>query len=317
MAFDLSALSDYTDENRDGLIGRTVAGAKSARVLDLQTGFKSAGAINRMDTDVVLQDGSACGRTPNGTTVLDQRILTVGEIKVEEDLCVKTLNKKYTQHQIKAGSKDDQVPFEQEYTQLKTKKIIHANEVAIWQGDTASGTVNLKWFDGLLKLIDAEGTVIDGNTTAATAITAANIIGLVNDMYAAIPSQLLEGEEGDTQVEGLAILMGSDTFRTYVLALAAANLYHYDASSAKMEIMIPATSVKAMALGGLTGTDRMIAGRIGADGGFVVGTDLENEEEDFDLWYSKEDKVVKFDVAYKMGTQIKFPEEIVEFTLVP
>ena len=59
----------------------------------------------------------------------------------------------------------------------------------------------------------------------------------------------------------------------------------------------------------------MTAGRIGSSGGYVVGVDLENEEETFDLWYSKEDKVVKFDAAYKMGTQIKFPTEIVEFTL--
>jgi len=173
----------------------------------------------------------------------------------------------------------------------------------------------LNKFDGLLKIIDAEAGVIDGNTSAATAITSANVIGLINDIYAAIPSQLLEDEDGDTQVSDLAILCGSDTFRTYVLALAAANLYHYDGQSNKMEIVIPATSIKLVALGGLTGTDRMTAGRIGSEGGYVVGTDLENEEEDFDLWYSKEDKVVKFDVAYKMGTQIKFPEEIVEFTL--
>lgn len=315
MAFDVTGLNDYVDENRDGLIGKTVAGAKSTRILDLQTGFKSAGAINRLDTDVVLQDGSACGRTPDGTTVIDQRILTVGEVKVEEDLCVKDLNKKYTQHQVKAGSKDDVVPFEAEYTALKVKKINQVNEVAIWQGDTLSATNNLDKFDGLIKLIDAEGTVVTGNTSAATAITAANIIGLVNDIYSVIPSQLLEAEDGDTDTSDLAVLMGSDTFRTYVLALAAANLYHYSAESSKMEIMIPATNVKAIALGGLTGTDRMFAGRIGSDGAFVIGVDLENEEEEFEMWYSKDDKVVKFDAAWKMGTQIKFPEEIVEFTL--
>lgn len=315
MAFDVTGLADYVDQNRDGLIGKTVAGAKSTRVLDLQTGYKSAGAINRLDTDVVLQDGAVCARTPDGTTTLDQRILTVGEIKVEENLCPKDLNAKYTQHQVKPGSKDDEIPFEEEYTSLKIKKINQVNEVAIWQGDTGSGTANLARFDGLIKLIDAEGTVVDGNTSSATAITAANIIGLVNDMYAAIPAALLEAEGGDDDVGDLAILMGSDTFRTYVLALAAANLFHYDASNTKLEIMIPATNVKAMALGGITGTDRMFAGKIGSNGGFVVGVDLENEEEQFDMWYSKDDKVVKFDVAYKMGTQIKFPEEIVEFTL--
>lgn len=316
MAFDVSALTDYVDENRDGLIGKTVAGAKSTRILDLQTGFKSAGAINRLDTDVVLQDGSTCGFNASGTTTLDQRILTVGEIKVQEELCVRDLNKKYTQHQVKAGSADDEVPFESEYTGLKTSKINHVNEVAIWQGDTTSDDANLNKFDGLIKIIDAAAGVIAGNTSAATAITSANIIGLVNDMYAAIPAALLEANDGDTDTGDLAVVMGSDTFRTYVLALAAANLYHYDAKSTNLEIMIPATNVKAIALGGLTGTDRMFAGRIGTEGGFVVGVDLENEEEEYKMWYSEDDDVVKFSARYKMGTQIKFPEEIVEFTLV-
>lgn len=315
MAFDVTALTDYVDENRDGLIGKTVAGAKSTRILDLQTGFKSAGAINRLDTDVVLQDGSSCGFNASGTTVLDQRILTVGEIKVQEELCVRDLNKKYTQHSVKAGSADDVVPFESEYTALKTSKINRVNEVAIWQGDTASGDANLNKFDGLIKIIDAATGVVDGNTSSATAITAANIVGLVNDMYAAIPSALLEANDGDNDTGDLAVLMGSDTFRTYILALAAANLYHYDAKSTNLEIMIPATNVKAVALGGLTGSDRMFAGRIGSEGAFVIGVDLENEEEEYKMWYSMDDDVVKFSARYKMGTQIKFPEEIVEFTL--
>lgn len=315
MAFDVSELNDYVDENRDGLIGKSVAGAKSVRILDLQTGFKSAGAINTLDTDVVLQDGSACNRTPQGTTKVSQRILTVGEIKVEEDLCVKKLNKKYTQHQVKAGSKDDEVPFAKEYTDLKTKKISQANEVAIWQGDTASGVVNLNRFDGLIKIIDAATGVVDGNVSNATAITSANVRTLINDMYISLPAALLEANDGDEDTGDLAVLVGSDVFRTYTLALAAANLFHYDGKSSKMEVMIPATNIKVVALGGLTGTDRMFAGRIGSEGGFVIGTDLENEEETFDMWYSKDDKVVKFDAEYKLGTQIKFPEEIVEFTL--
>ena len=315
MAFDVTGLTDYVDQNRDGLIGKTVAGAKSTRILDLQTGFKSAGAINRLDTDVILQDGSTCGFNASGTTDLDQRVLTVGEIKVQESLCVRDLNKKYTQHQVKPGSKDDEVPFAEDYTSIKTKKINHTNEVAIWQGDTTSGTANLARFDGLIKIIDAATGVIDGNTSSATAITAANIIGLVNDMYAAIPAALIEAEGGDNDAGDLAVLMGSDTFRTYVLALAAANLFHYTGESSNMEIMIPATNVKAVAVGGLTGTDRMFAGRIGSEGAFVVGVDLENEEEQFEMWYSKDDDVVKFSARYKMGTQIKWPEEIVEFTL--
>lgn len=315
MSLDVTGLPAYIDQNRDDLIGQVVAGAKSVRVLDLQTGFKSAGAINILSTDAVFQDGAACGFNANGTTALSQRILTVGSLKVQENLCPKDLNSKYTQHQVKAGSKDDEIPFAEKYTAQKTSKINKASEKAIWQGDTGSGDANLNKFDGLLKIIDAATGVIEGNTGAETAITVANAVEIVQAMYNAIPADLIEAEGGDNDTNDLAILCGSDFFRTYINALIGKNLYHYDATSTNLEIMVPGTNVKLMALGGLTGTNRLVAGRIGTDGGFVVGTDLENEDEQFKMWYSDDDDLVKFDTRWKMGTQIKFPNEIVEFTL--
>ncbi len=318
MAFDLTALTDYTDENRELLIGETVAGAKSVKILDLQTGFKSSGAINLLNTDVVFQDGSVCGNDASGTTTLDQRILTVGTIEVKEDLCVKTLEQKWSQHLVKAGSRADALPFAEKYNKLKIAKINHANEVAIWQGDTTSSTVNLKRFDGLIKIIDAaSASTIEGNTSSATEITKANIVTLLQNIYAVVPTALIEsGDNGDQTVDNLAILVGSDTFRYLIFALMEANLYHYNPQeAANNEIMLPGTNAKVIAVGGLTGTNRMFAGMIGEDGNFVIGTDLENEEEKYEMWYSKDDDVVKFKTIYKLGTQIKEPSNIVQFTL--
>lgn len=304
MALDLTELTAYTDENRDKLISGAVAGAKSANVLNIQTGYKSAGAINILDSTVEFQADSA-GRTPNGTTSLSQRILTVGAIKVEEDIDVKALNAFYTQHGLKAGSVDDTVPFEEQWTSDKVAKIASLLEKAIWQGDTDSANANLKQFDGFLKIIDAEASVVDGNTGSETAVTKANIIDIVDAMYEAIPLEILESGE-------VVIMVGHDTFRKYTQALKDANLYHYDATAPNFEIMIAGTDVKMIALQGLNGTDRLIAGKTS---NFVCGTDLENEEEEFDVWYSKEDKVVKFDAQFKYGVQVAFPSEIVEFTV--
>lgn len=310
MAFDVTPLADYVNQNREGLIGQTVTMARSTQLFDLQTGFKFKGAINRIDTDVIFNDNSSCGRTANGTTKLDQRILEVGEISVNEDLCPKDLNKKYTNQQMAQGSKDDAIPFEEEWTDLKVKKVLAEQEKAIWQGDKASGNANLNKFDGLIKIIDAEGSdVVNGNTTNATAITSDNIDTLINAMYVAIPESVLEA--GDA-----AILVGTEIFRMYVMKLVAANLFHYKESDENLEVTIPGTTTKVIAIPGLSGTNRMFAGRIGSQGGFVIGTDLEGEEEQFKVWYSEDDKVVKLDIEWKMGTQIKFPEELVEFTLV-
>ena len=54
----------------------------------------------------------------------------------------------------------DSVPFEQEYSEKKAKTIAAQLETALWQGDTASGNVNLNKFDGLVKLIGAATGVV-------------------------------------------------------------------------------------------------------------------------------------------------------------
>lgn len=304
----VSAITGYVDENRDSLIAGAVSGSKSAGLLNLQVGYKSAGAINILDTDVVFQDDVA-GRTANGVTTLTQRILTVGKIKIEEDFDPRALEGTYQQHNLKAGSMHDEVPFAEAWTSLKVSKVANQLEKAIWQGDTALETGNLQFFDGLIKIIDDEATVVDGNTgevAAATGITSGNVEAIMDGMYQSIPLEVLESGE-------VAIMCGFDTFRLYTQALKAANLYHYGATSSNFEIELPGTDVKIIALQGLTGTDRMYAGK---PSNFIIGTDLTNEEEEFDVWYSKEDKVVKLDMAFKYGTQVAFPAEIVEFTLV-
>jgi hypothetical protein len=202
------------------------------------------------------------------------------------------------------------VPFEKYYADLKIAKISAQNEIALWQGDTDSVDANLNKFDGFLKVIDAETDVVDGNLSSATSITSTNVIGLINDMYRAIPSKLLSKEN-------LTIMVGEDVFRTYTLALISANLFHYDGKSSDMEIILPGTNTKVMALPGLNGTNRMIAAVIGDDGqgNLVMGTDLAGEEETFEMWYSKDNRAVLFSTNYKLGAQVKIPSEIVEFTL--
>ena len=63
-------------------------------------------------------------------------------------------------------------------------------EEGIWQGDTLSGDTWLAQFDGYFKLMDADGTVI--TVTPQGAITAANVIGILEDVVAACPAAVQE-----------------------------------------------------------------------------------------------------------------------------
>jgi hypothetical protein len=45
--------------------------------------------------------------------------------------------------------------------------------------------------------------------------------------------------------------------------------------------------------------------------------DGDSDEDNLDIWYSKDDRVNKMNITFKRGVQYAFGSEIVEFTLVP
>ena len=310
MAFNVTGLNNYVNEQNTDILVKSLFGSKTASVLQaagqVQVGVKSAEALNILSSDVYFQ-ADGCGYTSSGNTTFSQRTITVGKIKVEETLCPKTLEAKWMQTQIAAGS-PTAVPFEQQISESKASVIAKQLEVAMWQGDTATSNTNPNTnnFDGFVKLIDAaSASTIAGNTSSATAVTVANIEGLIDDIYNVIPADIAMADD-------LVLWIGIDNFKKYTTALRNSNLFHYAADAASMEIVIPATNVKMVAVGGLNGTNRMFAGRLS---NFFVGTDLANEEEELKYWYSQDNDEVRFRMTCKYGVQVAFPDQIVEFGL--
>lgn len=309
MGLDVSGLSVYTDENKLDLIKKSILEGRTLNYITVQPDIKTSATINIIDSTLVGQAGS-CGFNSDGTTVLSQRTIGVAPIKVNESICVDTLESYYTQKMMNAGSYNESIPFEQIYAEDKAEKIADMLESIVWKGDIL-GAGNLALADGLLKVIDAEAGVVDGNSgavTAATGVTAANIIDVVDGMVGAVPADIIDADD-------LVLFMGYDSYRTYAKALRDANLFAYDGSEgADFSQMVPGTNVKVIAVKGLNGTARMILSRTA---NLYVGTDLLNDAEQFSIFYSKDNDEVRFVAKLKIGTQVAFPEFIVEFTLIP
>lgn len=310
MAFNVTGLTNYTNELSTELVVRSLFGSKTAAVLQaagqVQVGVKSAEALNILSSDVFFQ-ADGCGYTASGNTTFSQRVITVGKIKIEETLCPKTLEAKWMQTQMAPGNPES-VPFEEQIGQEKASRIAKLLEVSMWQGDTATSNTNpnTNRFDGFNKIIDAaSATTVSGNTSSATAITTANVEDLIDNIYNAAPADIADADD-------LVLFVGIDTFKKYTTALRASNLFHYVADSEGMEIMIPATNVKMIAVGGLNGTNRMFLARLS---NMFVGTDLANEEEEYRFWYSQDNDEVRFRATMKYGVQIAFPDQLVQFKL--
>ena len=305
MSYDVTALPNYAKKNMTDLIKKAVLGAKTVTFFPIQAGIKKTENVLAMDTDVVFQ-ANACGRNANGSTVFTERSITVGAVKIEEDLCTIDLVDKSVAYVTKAGSYSDDVPFEQQYAELKSEMIAAANEKALWQGDTTSGDANLNKYDGFIKNIDAESGVINGNTSNETSITASNAKLIADNIYKAFP-MALKGREK-------IIACGYDFLDDYIQNIQDLNLYNYslDNDESGNVKLVGKMGTTLVAFHGLDGTNRLFGGQ---KENFVVGTDLAGEFEQYKMMYNEFEDITMFTCKFKLGTAVKVPSEIVEFTV--
>jgi hypothetical protein len=310
MAYAFGNLAAYTEQQSLPLITKSLFSAKSASILTPMVGVKSSKAVNLLATDAVFQNGDNCGFTASGTTTFSNRVLSVAKIKVHEALCPKKLEEYWIQTQVVAGSNPESIPFEQQYAELKAGTIAEQMEVAIWQGDAASGNTNANTnkFDGFIKLINAaSGTTIAGNTGSVSGITNSNAFAVMQGVYNAIPMSLLDKAD-------LRIVCGWDTFRKLVANLTTLNLFHYSPTvdGNVGELVLPGTNTTVVALNGLNSTNRIFAMRLS---NMFYGVDLLGEDERFEIFYAKEAMEVRWVAEWKAGVQFAYANEIVNFIL--
>ena len=302
MSFSLGTLTAYTEQQRLPLITKAVFSARTAALFTKQVGIKSAAALNLMDTDAALAAGTACGWTASGTTTFTQRNITVAPIKIQEALCPRSLEQYWMQSQLTQGSTYDGVPFEQAFAEQKALRIAEALENAIWSGSTL--------VTGMLTILNAaSGSTVSGNTGAVSSITTSNVISVFDNIYNQIPQAILTRND-------LIIFCGWNNFRTLIGAFKANTGVMYNQVDlqglADGDIIYPGTNVRVVAVPGLTGTNRIVCSYIG---NFFYGTDLLSDEENFSLWYSKDNDEVRFQAAFKVGVQVAYPDLVVDFRL--
>ncbi len=316
MALSLGTLANYTKQLVEPLLTSAVIGAKTQQMI-MDGGIvipkaKSVVAIPLMDTDAVFQTDD-CGYSPSGTTSFTQRTITVGKIQVSETICPKNFEAYFTQEALKAGSTYEDfgnAQFLEAYLAKKNARIAAQLETAIWQGDiTGSGGANLNKFDGLIKLID-NGSPVDGNVSGFTGvatistITASNVIAATEGIYKAVPAQVMA--KGDVK-----IFCGYDWYRLLILAYREKNMFSYNPQDVNAQsFILPATNIEVVPVNGLNGTGDAYAISLS---NMVLAVDLENEENNYRVFYSFDNDEVRTKVSFKIGVNLAFTNEAVKF----
>lgn len=283
-SYNVNALPAYVEQHRSELIGQVVLGPDVTRFFDLWTGIKGNTTINILDvdTDDLLQCGAACGWNDGGEAALSQREIKPGIFKVNMSICDKNLLNKYAGYLVKveAGKTDADLPFEKELTDEVIKAVKKTMQSKIWNATVAADC----GMQGLLAIDDITAVTKGQGQTGVDAVVAAMVCASIK-----------EGE----------IYLSCADFFTYVQSLVNANLYHYNPGQAltDYEIFVPGTNYRVVLADGLA-TGTVFAS---AANNIVYGVNMENGEEQFDIWFSKDNREFRLAIEFIAGVQVKNP----------
>lgn len=293
MAINVTALSNYVEEKRLPLIAKSFLRGKTIDLIQIETGVLQDTALNLVSASVKFGDGASCGWDPTDGVALSQRLLKPTFLKVNQVFCDKDLLKKWASYEVKLAAGREQLPFEESFMNEIANAINESIEKLVWQGDS----VNDNEPDGFLKILETAGSgVVSVTWTAGT--TAYNKIKAV---YNKIPANIIDKED-------TVIFVGEETYREFIQNLVAANLYHFSPDYKAGEYMVPGTSVRVIAVNGLNGTGKIVAGRLS---NFFYGVGAEDDKDTFDFWYSKDNREFRLAAYFAIAVQIAYPNEIV------
>lgn len=297
MAFNTSSLdaklTTYVDGSKALLISNAIFGQDTIKNMTLQTGVKATVPIVKMDTTINFGDGTQCGFTDSGDTTFTNRMLTPGFVKVNKAFCDKKLLNSWAAHEVIVAAGKSELPFEEKLINDLVKGINEKIEQAVWTGTVASDKVN-----GIITTLTAD--------EKTKVIPAANVIAKNNDSVAKRVEdlwKLLPASMGNA-----TIFMSVANFKALVLAYEKENNYHYEAKEdGTYEIQLPYGTNKVVGVVGMGTSDVIMATPYE---NLVYGVDLENDSEEFDVWYSKDNQEFRFACNFAMAVNYANPAEV-------
>jgi len=295
--FTISGISDYVKTNQDALVKDVVlGGVKGDTIANLtkQLGIKTKERLNYLNVDPVLQDGSACGFSAQGSTVFTERDLETAQFKAQDEYCDKLLLGKFAEYQVKiaANKTEADIPFGQVIMDEIIKGINTKMERLVWLGDKSGSDL----IDGFITLAKADAATVDVTIASGT-----SVFDAVKAVISAIPENILDKA---------VVFLSPALYRAYIFELVEKNFYHFNpAEGEPVDMFFPGTSVKVHKTIGLTGNKRDIYAS--AYENMFYGADLMNDNEVVKVWYDDNTELFKYSVRWNAGVMTAYPDMVV------
>lgn len=300
MGYNVSGLTSYIETNKDVILRDTVLGSgikgETIPMLRKQLGIKTTEKLNYLEVNPVLQNGSSCGFSAQGSTILTDRDIETAPMKYNDQWCWKDLLGKFAEYKVRVNADEDSLPFEAEITDQVVKGINKKVEEMVWIGDK-SNTARTDLIDGFITLAlgaDSASTITGETASGASAYAA------IKEAYMAIPEEW---------VDEAVIFVSPAIFRQYAQDLVDKNYFHYEGENGELtELFIPGSDVKVRKTFGLAGSNYIYASVLD---NMVYGCDMLDAKETFKFWYDDENELVKVKVLFNAGVATLYPDAVV------
>ena len=298
MAYDLTAISAYTDELSFELISKVVLQTDLAQYVNVRAGLKGTDVkIPLLSGDFVTADGLTCGFDGSGNnTDITQVDMTLVPKKYNQAMCATSLQEYFLGQALAAGQMagNESIPYEELTANYFVERLTKWNEDFLTQGD---GTV-----DGLEDIIQVANGAVAQSTVVPAAWTASNAIAQAQSLYEALPEKSINRED-------LIMVVSPSYKRSLALAITQQNYFHISPND---EVFVPGTNVRVVENSGLSGRNYAFCGPSSA---IFLGTDLTGDFEQFKLFYSESNDEVRAIMRWKIGVAVTEVDAFSENTL--
>lgn len=286
----INLLPDYIQEHKDELFINATLGAKTLGLVEIMPNVKYKDALNYLESEVVLQDGSDCGWNPQGSDTFSQRYIETVAVEVEKEFCWKDFEKKFMNYQLMWEAGREKLPFEQKIAESNMNAIQDAIEDLVWKGDTGLS------IDGFIAAAEA------ASATTVEFETGQTVSAKIDAVVAALTTKMLK--------KGVNIYVSPTDFRNYVMEQNGACCNNKPVVDAASEFInyFGDSRVKVIPVLGLEDANAIVAATADA---LVYATDVEGSEKTYRFWFDEKEEKFMFRVLFRAGTAIKYPDEVI------
>lgn len=292
MAFNVSGLSAYVQENRDNILRKVILEGDTISRMAKQLGVKTKERLHYFSLDPVIQDGKGCGFSAQGATNITEKDVETAVMKINDEWCNDDLLGKYAEYLVRFGAdaNAEQLAFEQLIADELVKNINKEMEKRVWQGKKATDLI-----DGLLTQAAA-----DANTVKVT-LSGNSLYEKVKQVIMAIPEEILDDA---------VVFVSPANFRGLVFELLEMNNFHITPEEIeKGEFYFPGTTIAVHKTIGLTGVDDKIYASTW--GNMVYATDMMDDKEELRFWFSDDADLHRVKVKWNAGVATYFSDYVV------